>query len=101
AVLHGTAFTTVSHIETVTNYGLLAVFVCCLIPLGVRWRSAEGRHHTQLGWLLTGAVIAVGLFLPTAWGVNSYWATGMLIGVPLFPAACAIALLRHRLFDLD
>ena len=91
----------ISRTETVTNFGLLVVFVMSVVPLAHRWRHATGRTHDQLLWLLAGAIVAVGLFLPTAWGVTSYWATSMLIGVPLFCVACTIAIVRHQLFDID
>jgi signal transduction histidine kinase len=90
-----------TRVETLSNYGLLVVFILCLVPLVVRWRSSTGRIHSQLAWLAAGSTIAVGLFLPTGWGVNSYWATSLLIGVPLFPMACTVAILRHQLFNLD
>ncbi len=91
----------ISRTETVTNFGLLAVFIICVVALTHRWRRSAGRVHDQLLWLLAGSIIAVGLFLPTAWGVTSYWATSMLVGVPLFCVACTIALVRYRLFDID
>jgi two-component system, NarL family, sensor kinase len=100
-VLHGSAVHEVSRLETISNYGLLIVFISCLIPLVMRWRNATGRLHAQLAWLVIGSTTAVVLFLPTGWGVTSYWATGLLIGVPLFPVACTVAILRHQLFDLD
>ena len=98
---HWTAGSLIRHTETVSNLGLLAGFIACLISLLARWRETTGRLHDQLAWLAVGSTIAVCLFLPTGWGVNTYWATSLLVGVPLFPVACAGAILRHRLFDLD
>jgi len=98
---HGSLHHLVSRLEDVTNLGILTIFVVSVIALARRWRHATGRIRAQLTWLVTGSIIAVALFLPTGWGVSNYWATSMLIGVPLFPVACSVALFRHRLFDLD
>jgi two-component system, NarL family, sensor kinase len=98
---HGTTASVIQRTETVSNLGLLVVFIACLFSLLARWRRTTGRLHAQLAWLAVGSTIAVCLFLPTAWGVSSGWATALLLGVPLFPVACAGAILRHRLFDLD
>ena len=57
----------VARTETVTNIGILAVFVLCVAILIRRWYRATGRVRAQLTWLVCGAVIAVGLFLPTGW----------------------------------
>ena len=98
---HGSVASVIQRTETVSNLGLLVVFIACLFSLLARWRRTTGRLHAQLAWLAVGSTIAVCLFLPTAWGVNHGWATALLLGVPLFPVACAGAILRHRLFDLD
>jgi two-component system, NarL family, sensor kinase len=98
---HGSAASVIQRTETISNLGLLVVFIACLFSLLARWRRTTGRLHAQLAWLAVGSTVAVCLFLPTAWGVSSGWATALLLGVPLFPVACAGAILRHRLFDLD
>jgi signal transduction histidine kinase len=51
--------------------------------------------------LLAGAVTATVLFSPQEFNISSLWAIALLIGVPLLPGAAAVAVLRHRLLDLD
>ena len=91
---------------------LRGLVVACVIPLffvgiptgvlviALRMRRAQDRERTQLLWLLLGGLVllvgvAVG-FLPGAAGDWAFAAS--LAGVP---AAMAIGILRHQLFDIE
>jgi two-component system, NarL family, sensor kinase len=84
----------------VIGLDLLAVGVA-LASVVVRWRRARGVARDQLRWLLVGVLgtVAVG----AAGFVAPPWATEVLpaLAVLPLPAACLVALLRHRLWDVD
>jgi hypothetical protein len=101
---------------TVENVGtllLLVAVVGAVASLPPRLRQAHGVERQQLKWFtlvgvltLTGLAVAglSELLLPrgpaevvgsTAW---STFLTGALLGIPL---AVAVAILRHRLYDID
>ena len=87
----------------VTAVGVLvgSAIVVSVASVVVRWRRARGVERDQLRWLLVGvlATIAVGasaFVLPD-------WARELppALAVLPFPAACLVALVRHRLWDVD
>jgi two-component system NarL family sensor kinase len=79
---------------------LVAVGVA-VTSLVVRLRRARGVVRDQLRWLLLGVLgtVAIGgsAFLLPAWATEVVPALAVLP----FPAACVVALLRHRLWDVD
>lgn len=86
------------------NLGNITLGVMAVVSLGLlfwRWQHAAGRRRAQLSWLLGGAVVACILFSPQEFNINSLWAVSMIVGVPILPVAATVALLRHRLLDLD
>jgi two-component system NarL family sensor kinase len=82
-------------VATLLLVGVLAASVAALV---VRFRRAQGVERLQLTWL----VWAVALFAV----LNSQrWVTGngpilLLFTLPLVPAAAAVAILRHDLYDI-
>jgi signal transduction histidine kinase len=98
---------------------LLASSIVMLLPVGVlgslaalvvRFRRSRGTEREQLKWLTYGGVIALlGLIVMTAWtatrpddpvayelNISSVWVVLTIIVV-----AAGIAILRHRLYDID
>jgi len=89
--------------------GLLAALIC----LGLRWRRSRGLERQQVSWVAAGGLAGPLLVLVTAqlpeWAlraINS--ADGMLHGSLVWslagvalPAGIAVAVLRHRLYDID
>ena len=80
----------------VCNFGLLALSAVSLV---LRLRRAAGVKRQQLKWF----VYAVSLFALVAPSSVVAFGDGRLIVVllPLVPAAAGIAILRHRLYDID
>jgi len=101
-----------SALETLVSAGLLLLFVCILAScasLVVRYRAAGTRQRQQLKW------IAWSLPVVLAWLGASIWVeslptgeTGVdlanamaAVGLTIVPVTIAVAILRHRLYDID
>ena len=85
--------------------------IACFVGLVLRFRRSRGEERQQLRWLAyVGAfslVMFLGLFASEPFsGGNStiddiFWilfVTSLMVGIP---AACGIAILKYRLYDLD
>ena len=93
---------------TTVGIVLLALaLVTSVACLGLRLRRATGEVRRQLLWLAASAVCLCASFLFLL-GVQSATAErGWLVALPLFisyallPLATAVAVLRHRLYDIE
>jgi signal transduction histidine kinase len=94
-----------------TTVALLTAVVC-VIGLVVRFRRARGDERQQLRWLAYVGVFALAVLItmfvldPLTGGGSSgledvlwiLFVASLTIGIP---AACGVALLKYRLYDLD
>jgi hypothetical protein len=79
-------------------------FVASAISLIVRARHASSEQRQQIKWLAYGGAVVVGTIL--VGGFVSIWSVTVsigiisvaLLGIPLFTG---IAIVRHRLYDID
>jgi hypothetical protein len=104
----GVAPDTVLLVDGLATVPLLMVLtVACATSLIVKYRRADAALRTQLKWLaLAGLglpVTLIGCWLEYVLLGNAYWFSFaamvvLLVGVP---AATAIAVLRHDLYDID
>jgi hypothetical protein len=75
--------------------------------LALRLRGARGDERQQLKWVLTvstvvGAVTVVLMGSWFIWPENVQWRMAVLGGAFIaFPLATGVAILRHRLYDID
>ena len=80
---------------------VLSAVAVAVASVVVRWRRARDVERDQLRWVLLGvlATITVGA---SAFALPDRWAelAPALAVLPL-PAACLVALVRHRLWDVD
>jgi hypothetical protein len=77
----------------------LAAGIGAVTSLILRFRRARKVERQQLKWFTYGAALLVvfvfaGDFFPSAQGL-------VAVAFPLLPAAAGIAILRHRLYDID
>jgi MFS family permease len=99
-------------LHNLAGLGLLAIPVAILASVGSlvrRWRHALGLERQQLKWVGAAALFlaldvvalivlaAVGA-IPESGGVS---AALLALGIALMPVAVGIAILRHRLYDID
>jgi len=82
--------------------GVTALAVAlALVSVAVRWRRSAGERRQQLKWLLLGGGATVVVFA-TAFAVPQPLGEVVAALAPLpIPLACAVAALRHRLWDVD
>lgn len=79
-----------------------------LIALVLRPRRAEGLERQQLKWLALGASVIAGCFIGVALIENLLFDLSdlpvtlvMVIAILAMPVTITIAMLRHRLYDID
>jgi signal transduction histidine kinase len=80
---------------------LLAAAVASAVSLILRYREARGEERAQMKWLVYSAAVATvafAVFGPTGWGPGELLLIGCFF---LIPIAIALAILRHRLYDVD
>jgi hypothetical protein len=87
--------------------------IACAVSLVVRFRRSSGQERLQLKWLTTAGAITAALYLATMiLSIPYEWGSGAPLWVSVFqyisvfsfiliPIAVGIAILRHRLFDID
>ena len=83
--------------------GVLLMFVLGLAAaasLVVRLRRARGDERQQLRWIAFAAAIGIACVILTSPLFHLPSALGQ-VGIPLIPAAAAIAIMRYRLYDID
>ena len=86
---------------------LVAALVAGLASLLIRYRASSGTQRLQIRWVVAASVAFVATMLINV-GVRHVWPTWLdvadtLAGIAfaLIPLSVGIAILRHRLFDID
>lgn len=84
----------------------LIPFVLAVLLVALRYRRTSSEVRMQIRWPLLGllpfvAVLASGIFVGL--GMLPAWANGdlFIVAIVLLPVTIAIAIVRHRLFDID
>jgi thiosulfate reductase cytochrome b subunit len=83
--------------------GVLLMFVLGLAAaasLVLRLRRARGDERQQLRWIAFAAAIGIACVILTSPLFHLPSALGP-VGIPLIPAAAAIAIMKYRLYDID
>jgi signal transduction histidine kinase len=97
----------------VGGFGLLGLGFLSVIALVQRYRRSMGEERQQMRWFVAAVALAAPLLLAgivTGWDTTEdqtsaindaiFFAFFFVLGIG-FPSACAIAILRYRLYDLD
>ena len=80
-------------------YVLLPVCVLgSVASLVIRYRRSTGVERAQLRWIALGACAAIAMFIG---GSSLNWAGLYLAAFAAIPIAIGIAMLRHKLYDID
>jgi len=81
----------------------LLVAALCAAAMVQRFRRASGVERQQLKWMAyAAAIVAVGVLLvPAATAERKLLQVVQMSTLLLIPAAAGIAILRHRLYDVD
>jgi hypothetical protein len=95
--------------DLLSSVSFLLLFACivgCCVSVVARFRRAAGLERQQLKWLAYAALWAALAFLVVIVGVytnNTILASSVTFNLLLLgiPVAVGIAILRHRLFDID
>ncbi|HWO70795.1 MAG TPA: ATP-binding protein [Actinomycetota bacterium] len=82
-----------------------AILVAAAASLLVRFRRSRGEERLQLKWfsfaaILLASSIALATLVP-ALDRSRIFGSVILLGLAFIPIACGIAIVRHRLFDID
>lgn len=90
--------------QSVADVGLLAIVALGIVSIALlahRFRRAHGAERQQLKWFLFPmAVFLVGLSTASVLQTQLAWSVALL-GLAAIPVGAGIAILRHRLFDID
>jgi hypothetical protein len=84
---------------------ILISLVIAIIVVFVRLGSARGAEHQQLKWFAYAAAVPLGIVVIAPWILwyAPLWVSFPLgiVGLSAIPVAVGIAVLRHRLYDID
>ena len=94
--------------------GLLCALAMAPICLGLRWHRASGQERQQVVWVAAGGLAGPGVILLWSAVLNvggvdplspvDAWVNGSVIWAlasTALPAGIAVAVLRHKLYDID
>ena len=96
----------VEMLDTVASLGTMAAVAGAIAHIIVRIRRSRGVERQQLKWFVLAAALVGGLLvlaaaaLPLGSISDVFWAAAFT-AFPVVPVAAAIAIVRHRLFDID
>ena len=97
-------------VNYITGLAAMPVFLVSLASMVSRLRGASGRERLQLKWItyaasLTATSFAVsflaGSLLENWRAVSDLFFLAGIVGFAGIPVAAAVAILRHRLYDID
>jgi hypothetical protein len=83
----------------------LAAFVLSVVSIVLRYRRSSGVRRQQMQWVAVGVLFETVLVVVSVvlgvLGVDDSGSLPFVGAIVLFPALMAIAILRHRLYDID
>jgi len=102
-------FESVAHfldlVGIVLNPLVVVIFLAPIVALFLRFRRAYETERQQIKWVLyAAAVLTVSITVVSIWpalDVSRIGTALFLVGYIAIPTTIAIAILRHRLYDID
>jgi hypothetical protein len=91
-------------IEAVAPGIEIAVAIAAIASLVIRFRRSSGSERHQIGWLMYAGVlliVALGFAAVAPGPLNELSFVVAVLGLLGIPVAIGIAMLRHRLYDID
>ena len=85
---------------------LPALTLLCATSVVLRYLRARAVERKQIRWLLYACIVFATVYIPSFFGdtfagAGNIWDTLFIVGILAIPVAIAIAILRHRLYDID
>jgi signal transduction histidine kinase len=105
--LSGTTGTDIEESLLFGVFGIIFVagILASVASLVVRFRRSRGEERQQLKWFLSAAVLVALTLIPsiTIPGYDDTTASTIIFGLAIgfLPVSCGIAILKHRLYDID
>ena len=103
----------IAVVFNVAGFGLLGLGFLSVAGLVLRYRRSVGDERQQMRWFVTAVALATPLLIAaivTGWGIEGeetspindllFFAFFTVLAIG-FPSACAVAILRYHLYDLD
>lgn len=91
------------QLSAVSTPALAVCLGVSVAAMALRWRRASAEQRAQLAWVLYGTGLTVTMLLVAQLlgraGTGVTWLPALALA-PL-PAACVVAVLRHRLWNID
>ena len=97
--------TAISVVQAVAFIVSIVAFVLSVVSIVLRYRRSSGVRRQQLQWVAAGVLLeSVLVIVSVLLGLVGFDSAGSLpfVGaIVLFPSLMAVAILRHRLYDID
>jgi MFS family permease len=95
----------IAVVQAVSFIVSLAAFVLSVVAIVLRYRRSSGVRRQQMQWVAAGVLFVV-LLIPLSiplrvTGIDPSGSIVFVGAIVLFPALMAVAILRHRLYDID
>jgi len=91
-----------AHIQTALSRAVLPLGALCAAGMVQRFRRARGIERQQLKWMAyAAAIVGVGALLVPVSADRKPLQIIQMSTLLLIPAAAAVAMLKHRLYDVD
>jgi hypothetical protein len=92
-------------VEGVAGLLLLVAIVGSPLSLVIRFRRAGREQRQQIKWLALAGGVAAAIFVVAIAGYEVWTATvadsAIMLSIVALPVAAGVAILRHRLYDID
>lgn len=97
--------TAIKVVQGVAFAVAIVAFVLSVVSIVLRYRRSSGVRRQQMQWVAAGvlfeAVLVVVSVVLGALGLDESGSLPFVGAIVLFPSLMAIAILRHRLYDID